>query len=117
MKPEPPPEFFIEKLSRGHDASAFDCGNQTLTNWLQKFAWSNQQADSAKTYVACRENRVVGYYALTAGSVHKHETPERIAKGLANHRSASFFWLASQSTLTRREKGSVRPCCSMHSRE
>jgi len=30
-------------------------------------------------------NLVVGYYALTTGSVHKHESPERIAKGLANH--------------------------------
>src|SRR5260370_38561919 len=56
-----------------------------LTTWLQKFAWLNQQADSAKTYVAVRGNRVVGYYALTAGSVHKHETPERIGTGLANH--------------------------------
>ena len=27
----------------------------------------------------------MSYYALTAGSVHKHESPERIAKGLANH--------------------------------
>src|SRR5216110_32466 len=35
--------------------------------------------------MACRANRVVGYYALTAGSVHKHESPQRIAKGLANH--------------------------------
>src|SRR5207249_7210979 len=45
----------------------------------------NQQSDSAITYVAVRENRVAGYYALAAGSVHKHESPERIAKGLANH--------------------------------
>jgi predicted N-acetyltransferase YhbS len=79
------PEFFIEKLRRDHNCSSFDCANSTLTTWLQKFAWQNQQADSAKTYVACRENRVVGYYALTAGSVHKHESPVRIAKGLANH--------------------------------
>jgi predicted N-acetyltransferase YhbS len=79
------PEFFIEKLRRDHNFSSFDCANATLTTWLQKFAWQNQQADSAKTYVACRENRVVGYYALTAGSVHKHESPVRIAKGLANH--------------------------------
>lgn len=27
----------------------------------------------------------MGYYALTAGSVHKHESPQRIARGLANH--------------------------------
>src|SRR5439155_15382351 len=65
--------------------STFDCGNPTLTEWMQKSAWMNQQSDSAKTYVAVRENRVGGYYALTAGSVHKHESPERIAKGLANH--------------------------------
>jgi len=80
-----PAEFFIEKLSRQHQISTFDCGNPGLTSWLQKFAWMNQQADSAKTYVACWEKRVVGYYSLTAGSVHKHESPQRIAKGLADH--------------------------------
>jgi GNAT superfamily N-acetyltransferase len=78
-------EFVIERLTRGHDLGAFDCANATLNDWLKKFAWTNQQADSAKTYVALAANRVVGYYALTTGSVHKHESPLRIAKGLANH--------------------------------
>ncbi len=85
MTPGPKPEFFIEKLSREHDLGRFDCGNPTLNLWLQKFAWTNQQADSAKTYVALDGDRIVGYYALTTGSVHKHESPQRIAKGLANH--------------------------------
>jgi GNAT superfamily N-acetyltransferase len=80
-----PADFLIEKLRRGHKLSAFDCENPALSTWLQKFAWANQQADSAKTYVACRGDCVAGYYALAAGSVHKHESPERIAKGLANH--------------------------------
>ena len=79
------PEFIVEKLRRDLDLSTFDCGNPALTTWLRKFAWLNQQADSAKTYIAVRENRVAGYYALTAGSVLKCESPERIAKGLANH--------------------------------
>jgi GNAT superfamily N-acetyltransferase len=79
------PNFVIEKLSREHDLSAFDCASATLNEWLRKFAWTNQQADSAKTYVALEGNSVVGYYALTTGSVHKHESPQRIAKGLANH--------------------------------
>lgn len=77
--------LYIEKLRREYDLSSFDCGNGTLNAWLQKFAWLNQQADSAKTYVALRGRRVAGYYALTAGSVHKDESPERIAKGLSNH--------------------------------
>jgi GNAT superfamily N-acetyltransferase len=79
------PEFIIEKLSAKLDLSIFDCGNPVLNVWLQKFAWQNQQSDSARTYVAIREDRVAGYYSLTAGSVHKRESPERIAKGLANH--------------------------------
>jgi len=79
------PEFEIEKLRREHDLTRFDCGNAALNNWLRKYAWTNQQADSAKTYVALAGNLVAGYYALTTGSVHKHESPERITKGLANH--------------------------------
>jgi GNAT superfamily N-acetyltransferase len=78
-------EFVIDKLTREHDLSGFDCANATLNDWLRKFAWTNQQVDSAKTYVALDGNHVVGYYAVTTGSVHKHESPRRIAKGLANH--------------------------------
>ena len=69
-------ELFIEKLRREHDVSGFDCGNTTLTTWLQKNVLTNQQADSSKTYVACRDTRVAGYYALTAGSVHKQARRE-----------------------------------------
>ena len=36
-------------------------------------------------HVARESKRLVGYYALTTGSVHKNESPGRIAKGLANH--------------------------------
>jgi GNAT superfamily N-acetyltransferase len=85
MNAAPVPKIEIEKLKREHDLSRFDCGNPVLTSWLQKFAWTNQQADSARTYVALRENLVIGYYALAAGSVQKRESPERIARGLARH--------------------------------
>jgi GNAT superfamily N-acetyltransferase len=79
------PEFEIEKLRREHNLTQFDCGKSTLNSWLVKYAWTNQQADSAKTYVALVGDHVVGFYSLTTGSVDKHESPERIAKGLANH--------------------------------
>jgi GNAT superfamily N-acetyltransferase len=77
--------FLIEKLRREHDLTRFDCGNATLNTWLQKYAWTNQQADSANTYAAMEGGSIAGYYSLTTGSVHKHESPQRIAKGLANH--------------------------------
>jgi GNAT superfamily N-acetyltransferase len=85
MTSEATSHFVIEKLRRDHDLNAFRCSNPTLTEWLKKFAWTNQQADSANTYVVTDANRVVGYYALTAASVQKQESPSRIAKGLANH--------------------------------
>jgi len=56
-----------------------------LNDWLRRFAMTNQQNDSARTYVLHRANRVVGYYSLSAGSVRKEESPARIAKGLAKH--------------------------------
>jgi GNAT superfamily N-acetyltransferase len=74
-----------EPLIRDHDLSRFDCGKPALNDWLSRFAWQNQQSDSAKTYVASRGKRVVGYYSLVASSVSKKDAPLRIAKGLANH--------------------------------
>ncbi len=85
MKRAVRPEFEIEKLRREHELTQFDCGNAALNSWLKKHAWTNQQADSAKTYVALDGERVAGYYSLTTGSVHKHESPARVAKGLAKH--------------------------------
>jgi GNAT superfamily N-acetyltransferase len=76
--------LIIEKLTQFHQLAEFDCSNATLNTWLTRFAWTNQRAETAKTYVAHRAFRVVGYHALVAGSVQKHEVPERIAQGVAN---------------------------------
>ena len=85
MAQEPESGFIIEKLSQSHELLVFDCGNQRMNDWLKRFAWTNQRAETAKTYVAHRDNRVVGYHALAASSALKHEAPERIAQGIANH--------------------------------
>jgi GNAT superfamily N-acetyltransferase len=78
--------FVIEKLGKGHDLSGFDCGNEALNVWLKRFAWINVQNDAARVYVAHRHDQlVVGYHALTAGSVSRAEASERIGHGLAAH--------------------------------
>ena len=79
------PLSVIEKLAKDHDLSSFDCGKSSLNDWLRRFALTNQQNDSARTYVLHRAGKVVGYYSLSAGAVRKEESPERIAKGLARH--------------------------------
>ena len=74
-----------EKLAPHHDLSRFHCGKASLDDWLKRFALINQQNDSARTYVLSREGRVVAYYSLTAGAVRREDSPERVAKGLAQH--------------------------------
>jgi GNAT superfamily N-acetyltransferase len=76
----------VEVLCKAHDLGRFDCGaHESLNLWLKKYALQNQANDSARTYVVHRDNVVVGYYAISAGSVAKEASPARIAQGLANH--------------------------------
>jgi predicted N-acetyltransferase YhbS len=76
---------FIEKLKSSHDVNNFDCGRVELDRFLQKYAWQNQQANSTQTYVACYEEKIIGYYCLTVGSVAHENAPARITKGQAKY--------------------------------
>ena len=76
----------VEPISEFHDVSRFDCGgHESLNDWLQRFALSNQKNESARTYIVHRNRLVVGYYSISAGSVRVEEAPARISKGLARH--------------------------------
>lgn len=61
-----------EPIQANHDCSSFESGETALDEWLRQRALKNQRAGAARTYVACCENRVVGYYSLAVGSV-SHE--------------------------------------------
>jgi GNAT superfamily N-acetyltransferase len=75
-----------ELLTEVHDVLGFDCGNEALNRFLQRYALLNQRNQSARTYVALRgETRVIGYYSLAAASAEYETVPARIAKGLAQH--------------------------------
>lgn len=93
----------VEKLAKHHDASAFDCGKPPLDDWLKRFALTNQQNDSARTYVIHRGGRVAGYYSLSAGAVRPEESPARVAKGLAKHPIGVI--LLARLAVDRREHG------------
>jgi len=75
----------IEKLRREHVLDGFDCGKEELNRFLKRQAWSNQQANSAQTYVLAKDLVVAGYYSLAASSVSHDEATERVKKGLARH--------------------------------
>ena len=77
----PEPLAAPAKLTPAHVTDEFDCGVADLTDWLRRWAYGNQQAGNASTYVAARGQRVVGYYALAACGVGKASAPHRIVKG------------------------------------
>ena len=81
----PPPLIGPEPLAAYHDTEGFDCGNAALNAYLGRFALTSQSSGAARTYVALREARVVGYYSLAAASVEPPRVPPRVAKGLARH--------------------------------
>lgn len=69
------------RLEQRLDLSQFRSGAAELDLWLQRFAWENQQANNAVTYVTTMGERVVGYYAITSGSVELGVVPRDLKKG------------------------------------
>jgi N-acetylglutamate synthase-like GNAT family acetyltransferase len=76
---------FIEKLTAAHALTEFDCGRSELNQFIQKYAYQNQQANSSQTYVGIYENMVIGYYSLTVGSIVHTQAPNRVTKGQPMH--------------------------------
>ena len=75
----------VEKLRRDHPAESFDCGREGLNRYLLRYAWQNQQAGAAQTYVGLAGEVIVGYHTLAVGQVTLEDAPERLKKGLAKH--------------------------------
>jgi GNAT superfamily N-acetyltransferase len=75
----------IEKLRSEHDTESFDCGKPELNRFLQQFAFVNQRANLAQTYVLCWEKAVIAYYSLTVGQVDHKDAPHRIVEGTGRY--------------------------------
>ena len=75
----------IEKLRREHFVEEFDCGREELNRYLWRYAWQNQQAGAAQTYVGIVGEAIVGYHTLTVGQITLEDAPARLTKGLARH--------------------------------
>jgi len=75
----------VEKLRRDHAVENSDCGREELNRYLVRYAWQNQQAGAAQTYVGVVGDVIVGYRTLAVGHVTLEDAPERLTKGLAKH--------------------------------
>lgn len=73
-----------EIITPGHDLTSFECGNVTLNDWLQKRALKNQSLDASNTYVICDAKKVVGFYALSTGSIERLTVPNSLSRNMPN---------------------------------
>jgi GNAT superfamily N-acetyltransferase len=72
-------------LNSTDPVAGFDCGVAEPNRYLQKHAYQAQAGDGARTYVACSEADIAGYYTLAYGSVEFEKAFSRVTKGLARH--------------------------------
>ena len=75
----------IEKLERLHNLDFFNCGQENLNRYLQRYALMNQKSDAAKTYVGVSNEKIIGYYTLVVSHVVYEDAPKRLTKGLSRN--------------------------------
>lgn len=71
-----------EPLREDHDTESFDSGEPTLDTWLARRARSNQVSGASRTYVVCRGQKVVAYYALASGGIDLDAAPGRFRRNM-----------------------------------
>ncbi|SCE85742.1 GNAT family N-acetyltransferase [Micromonospora chokoriensis] len=79
----------VEPLSAGCVVNGFDCGSRAQSMWLVDHALQAHRAGLSRVYVV-RDNehsdqRVVGYYALAAGSVAPADASPRLQQGAGRY--------------------------------
>jgi ribosomal protein S18 acetylase RimI-like enzyme len=91
-----------ELLSDGHELEAFNSGATSLDHWLKRRARGNQASGASRVYVVCRNNTVVGYYALAAGAVERDEAPSKVKRNMPSPVPAIVL---GRLAVDRREQG------------
>lgn len=72
-------------ITAEHGTSLFHCRHDSLNEWLRRRALTNASSGATRTYVVCAEShRVVGYYALAAGSLDVASAPTRLRRNMPN---------------------------------
>ncbi|MDN5765560.1 MAG: GNAT family N-acetyltransferase [Humibacillus sp.] len=74
-QPGPP-----RKLEKSDDRADFSSGAEELDDWLRRYAWQNQVANNATTYVTTDGSRVVGYYAIAMAAYEHSVAPASLAR-------------------------------------
>ena len=85
-----------------HDRQHFDCGVESLNNYLKVMASQQSQKDNTRTFVLVEEQnsaRVIGYYTLTMTPIDHSALPDKLQK---KHHNASSGGLITRLAIDKR---------------
>jgi GNAT superfamily N-acetyltransferase len=80
--------FIFEKLSRDFARDPFDCGNESLNDFLKRYALQNLKKNISFTIVAVSEEnrkKILGYYSVSMAQVDFEDLPADLAKGIPRY--------------------------------
>lgn len=87
------PAWHEEPIAKNHNREKFNCGDDTLNEFLRRYARQAHESGGSKTFVAVSDadNReVLGFYSLSPASIEYAQTPVVIQRGLARHDVPAF---------------------------
>lgn len=79
--------YTIEPLEKRHDRNAFDCGEESLNDFLKRFARQNEDKRLSRTFVAVPPGdvSVYGYYSLSVSHISFEHLPEEVRRKLPRY--------------------------------
>ena len=82
-----PVDWLIEPLQKSHDREDFSCGHVVFDRYLQHQARQDAQSQVAAVFVAVRlqNSKVLGFYSLSASSIHLGDLPPELARKLPRY--------------------------------
>jgi predicted N-acetyltransferase YhbS len=92
----------IELLGPSHNLESFDSGVEELDRWLINSARTAGAAGTAASYLALRDEHVVGYYSLAMSAVAHAAAPSRLRRGMPDPVPVV---LLARLAIDRREQG------------
>ena len=72
-------------LEKKHNRRDFDCGNESLNNYLRRYARQNDKSGINKTFVATKADTpmaIDGYYTISSSVINFASVPEDLKKKL-----------------------------------
>jgi GNAT superfamily N-acetyltransferase len=80
--------WYESPIAKSHNRQDFDCGDEDLNAYLQRFARQNHQRGGAKTYVAVDSTdntTILGYYSLSPGALGYAQSPAIVRRLLGRY--------------------------------